>query len=51
MYQLTYFANGKLHTVNSPSYCAIEELYFSMPRRMLPRFWRAQGKGRYALLA
>lgn len=51
MYQLTYFANGRLHAVNSPSRAVVEALYDSMPMRCLPRFWQAQGKGRFTLLA
>ena len=39
MYQLTYFAGNELHAVTSPSYRAIEELYFNMPKTCLPRFW------------
>ena len=43
MYQLTYIAGDELHAICSPSYRAIEELYFNMPNRMRARFWHVQG--------
>lgn len=50
MYQITFFDAGTLQAVTSPSYRAIEALYFNLRNRCHARIWNVSVKGKPRLI-
>lgn len=50
MYQITFLDCGTLQAVTSPSYRAIEALFFNISNRCHPRIWNVSVKGKPVLI-